>query len=291
MAHYVLVNFALRSTAIGYVLGLVLLPLFAIGAQSLEGGLAGFLNDIRQPAASAALLLTVEAALVTTIINGVFGTLSAWVLVRYDFPGRALLNALVDLPFAIPTLVAGLMIAALYGATSPLGARLQQGGIEVLYNFPGIILAMSFVTMPFTIRALQPVLMELEMDQEEAAYTLGAWPWTTFWRVTLPAILPGLLTGIFLTFVRALGEFGAVVIVAGNIPMKTQVAAVYVYGEIESYNPQGATSVSMAVLLLSFFALMLLERLSRPPGERLPIFPRFRREPMVQLSQNRACRS
>jgi sulfate transport system permease protein len=129
---------------------------------------------------------------------------------------------------------------------------------------------MLFVTMPFTIRALQPILMELDVDQEEAAYTLGASPWNTFWKVTVPSVLPGLLTGVFLTFVRALGEFGSVVIVAGNIPMKTQVAAVYVYGEIESYNPQGATSVSLAVLLLSFLVLVVLERLTRPPGERMP---------------------
>ena len=274
MTRHTLTALALRSTAIGYVLGLILLPLLSISIHSLEGGLGRFLDDIRQPAAASALILTLEAAFVSTVINAVFGTLSAWVLVRYDFPGRAFLNALVDLPFAIPTLVAGLMIAALYGATSPIGAWLQRGGIEVLYNFPGIILAMVFVTMPFTIRALQPVLMELERDQEEAAYTLGAGPWRTFCRVTVPSVLPGLLTGVFLTFVRALGEFGSIVIVAGNIPMKTQVAAVYVYGEIESYNPQGATSVSVVVLLISFLALMLLERLTRPPGERLPAFRR-----------------
>jgi len=267
---HALSGLALRSAAIGYVLCLVLIPLLAIGVQSLEHGAGKFLEDIRQPQAAAALVLTIKAALVTTIINAAFGTLSAWVLVRYTFPGRALLNALVDLPFAVPTLVAGLMIAALYGPTSPLGALLQRGGIEVLYNFPGITLAMLFVTMPFTIRALQPVLMELERDQEEAAYTLGATAWQAFRRVTIPAVLPGLLTGIFLTFVRALGEFGAVVIVAGNIPLKTQVAPVYVYGEIESYNAQGATSVSVVVLLVSFLALMLLERLTRPPGERLP---------------------
>ncbi len=274
MSRHSLARVALRSAAIGYVLCLVLLPLATISAHSMEGGFARFLEDVRQPAAASALILTVQAALVTTLINAAFGTLSAWVLVRYDFAGRAFLNALVDLPFAIPTLVAGLMIAALYGTTSPIGARLQQGGIEVLYNLPGIILAMLFVTMPFTIRALQPVLIELEKDQEEAAYTLGASPWKAFLRVTVPSVLPGLLTGIFLTFVRALGEFGSVVIVAGNIPMKTQVAAVYVYGEIESYNPRGATSVSVVVLLISFLALMLLERLTRPPGERLPIFIR-----------------
>jgi sulfate/thiosulfate transport system permease protein len=270
MSQHTVTKLALRSAAIGYVLCLILLPLTAIGFQSFEDGLTRFMDDIQQPQAKTALTLTIEAALVTTVINALFGTLSAWVLVRYDFPGRAFLNALVDLPFAVPTLVAGIMIAALYGATSPIGAWLNTGGIEVLYNVPGIVLAMLFVTMPFTIRSLQPVLMELEQDQEEAAYTLGATPWQAFWHVTVPSVLPGLLTGVFLTFVRALGEFGSVVIVAGNIPLKTQVAAVYVYGEIESYNPQGATSVSVVVLIVSFLALLLLERLTRPPGQRLP---------------------
>jgi sulfate transport system permease protein len=272
MTGHTLTRLALRSATVGYVLCLIVLPLAGIGWQSFADGWGRFIDDIRQLQAQAALVLTLQAALITTCVNAVFGTLSAWVLVRFDFPGRAFLNALVDLPFAIPTLVAGIMIAAVYGATSPLGAWLQRGGIEVLYNVPGIVLAMLFVTMPFTIRALQPVLMELEQDQEEAAYTLGATPWQAFWRVTVPSILPGLLTGVFLTFVRALGEFGSVVIVAGNIPLKTQVAAVYVYGEIESYNPQGATSVSVVVLLFCFLALMLLERLIRPPGERLPAF-------------------
>ena len=285
MTRRTLTSLALRSAAIGYVVALILVPLLAIGVQSFENGAAKFLEDIRQPQAAAALLLTIKAALVATMINAAFGTVSAWVLVRYEFPGRAFLNALVDLPFAVPTLVAGLMIATLYGSTSPLGALLQRGGIEVLYNFPGITLAMLFVTMPFTIRALQPVLMELERDQEEAAFTLGAGAWQAFRRVTIPAVLPGLLTGVFLTFVRALGEFGAVVIVAGNIPLKTQVAPVYVYGEIESYNPQGATSVSLIVLLVSFFALMLLERLTRPAGERLPaVFKRRRAAEPLQNS-------
>lgn len=277
MTQHRVVQLALRATAAGYVGALILLPLLVIGRQSLIGGPAQFWQDITQPQAAAAILLTLEAAAVTTAINALFGTVSAFVLVRYDFPGRWFLNALVDLPFAIPTLVAGLMIAALFGPTSGLGAWLQGRGIDVLYNFPGILLAMLFVTMPFTIRAVQPVLMELEREQEEAAYTLGAGAWTTFWKVTLPGLLPGLLTGVFLTFVRALGEFGSIVIVAGNIPMKTQVAPVYVYGEIESYNPRGATSVSVLILLLSFVALLILERLVRPPGERWPaVFRRVR---------------
>ena len=270
MTSHMLLSLALRSAAVGYVLLLIFLPLATLTQQSIASGWDRFIQDLSAPQAAAALWLTIETSAIATAINAVFGTLSALVLVRYEFPGRWLLNALVDLPFAIPTLVAGLMIAALYGPTSVLGTWLQQGGLTVLYNQPGIILAMLFVTMPFTIRSLQPVLMGLERDQEEAAFTLGASPWTTFWKVTVPSVLPGLLTGVFLTFVRALGEFGSIVIVAGNIPMKTQVASVYVYGEIESYNPQAATSVSVLILLISFLVLLLLERLTRRPGERLP---------------------
>ena len=270
MTAHLLLSLALRSAAVGYVLVLIFLPLAALAHQASAAGWDRFIQDLPAPQAAAALGLTVETAAIATAINALFGTLSALVLVRYEFPGRWLLNALVDLPFAIPTLVAGLMIAAIYGPTSLLGTWLQQGGMAVLYNQPGIILAMVFVTMPFTIRSLQPVLMGLERDQEEAAFTLGASPWITFWKVTVPSILPGLLTGVFLTFVRALGEFGSIVIVAGNIPMKTQVASVYVYGEIESYNPQAATSVSVLILLISFLVLLLLERLTRRPGERLP---------------------
>ncbi len=270
MNSHLLVRVALRSAAVGYVLLLIFLPLATLTQQSITSGWDRFIQDLSAPQAAAALWLTIETSAIATVINAIFGTLSALVLVRYEFPGRWLLNALVDLPFAIPTLVAGLMIAAIYGPTSVLGTWLQQGGLTVLYNQPGIILAMLFVTMPFTIRSLQPVLMGLERDQEEAAFTLGASPWTTFWKVTVPSVLPGLLTGVFLTFVRALGEFGSIVIVAGNIPMKTQVASVYVYGEIESYNPQAATSVSVLILLISFVVLLLLERLTRRPGERLP---------------------
>lgn len=275
-----LLQLALRSAAVGYVALLILFPLVAIAHQSFTGGIDHFIQDISTPQASSALILTLEAALITTIINAIFGTLSAIVLVRYEFPCRWFLNALVDLPFAIPTLVTGLMIAAIYGPTTILGTWLQQGGVSVLYDKPGIVLAMLFVTMPFTIRSLQPVLMELERDQEEAAFSLGASPWTTFWKVTVPSVLPGLLTGVFLTFVRALGEFGSIVIVAGNIPMKTQVASVYVYGEIESYNPQGATSVSVFILLISFLVLVLLERLTRQPGERLPRWFRWSKQPL-----------
>lgn len=269
MTSHALTVLALRAAAVGYVVCLILLPLIVLGRQAFLNGVEQFFDDIANPQARSALTLTIEIALIATAINALFGTLSAIVLVRYEFPGKGLLNSLVDLPFAIPTLVAGLMIAAVYGPTSFVGAWVEDSVTRVLYERPGIALAMVFVTMPFTIRALQPVLMELEPEQEEAAYTLGAGPWTAFWKVTVPSVLPGLLTGVFLTFVRALGEFGSIVIVAGNIPMKTQVASVYVYGEIESYNPRGATSVSIVVLVISFLSLLLLERMTRPPGERL----------------------
>lgn len=283
MTTHTLLQLALRSAAVGYVSLLILFPLAAIAHQSFIGGIDHFIEDISTPQASSALVLTLEAAFLTTVINALFGTLSAIVLVRYEFPGRWFLNALVDLPFAIPTLVTGLMIAAIYGPTTILGMWLQEGNITLLYAKPGIVLAMLFVTMPFTIRSLQPVLMELEREQEEAAFSLGASPWTTFWKVTVPSVLPGLLTGVFLTFVRALGEFGSIVIVAGNIPMKTQVASVYVYGEIESYNPQGATSVSVFILLISFLVLVLLERLTRPPGERMPRWFRWSKRPLPMI--------
>ena len=283
MTTHTLLQIALRSAAVGYVSLLILFPLAAIAHQSFIGGVDHFIEDISTPQASSALLLTLEAAFLTTVINAIFGTLSAIVLVRYEFPGRWFLNALVDLPFAIPTLVTGLMIAAIYGPTTILGMWLQEGNITLLYAKPGIILAMLFVTMPFTIRSLQPVLMELEREREEAAFSLGASPWTTFWKVTVPSVLPGLLTGVFLTFVRALGEFGSIVIVAGNIPMKTQVASVYVYGEIESYNPQGATSVSVFILVISFLVLVLLERLTQPPGERIPRWFRWSKRPLPTI--------
>ena len=283
MTTHTLLQLALRSAAVGYVSLLILFPLAAIAHQSFIGGINHFIEDISTPQASSALVLTLEAAFLTTIINAIFGTLSAIVLVRYEFAGRWFLNALVDLPFAIPTLVTGLMIAAIYGPTTILGMWLQEGNITLLYAKPGIVLAMLFVTMPFTIRSLQPVLMELEREQEEAAFSLGASPWATFWKVTVPSVLPGLLTGVFLTFVRALGEFGSIVIVAGNIPMKTQVASVYVYGEIESYNPQGATSVSVFILLISFLVLVLLERLTRPPGERMPRWFRWSKPPLPMI--------
>jgi len=168
------------------------------------------------------------------------------------------MNALIDLPFAMPTIVTGIMLVAVYGPRSMIGGFFQRFGYEIMFNKPGIILALLFVTFPFVVRAVQPVLIEMDKDMEEAARTLGASSVTIFLRVVIPSLLPSILTGAALSFSRALGEFGSIIMVAGNIPFKTQVASVYIYGEIESYNPQGALGLSVVLLLFSFVTLMVL---------------------------------
>lgn len=256
-------DLALRALALGYVGLFVLLPVVAIAVQSFADGPARLWESVRQPTALYSLRLTFLLALAMIAVNFVMGTLTAWVLVRYRFPGRGLLNALIDLPFAIPTNVTGLMLVVLYGPQSSIGRLLSAHGVEIIYAKPGIVLALLFVTMPFVVRAVQPVLMELDPEMEEAAATLGAQRWTVFRRVVFPSILPAVLTGTALAFSRALGEFGSVIMVAGNIPMRTQVAPVYIYGEVESYNPKGALGVSIVLLAGSFAVLIVLHLLQR----------------------------
>jgi len=267
-------RFALSSDALikaavfSYVGLLVILPILAISFQALGQGLGKIWDDVLQPQAWFSLRLTFLSAVAMAIVNAITGTAMAWVLVRHDFPGKPVVNSLIDLPFALPTNVTGLMLVVLYGPVSALGKFLKVRGIEIIYAQPGIILALLFVTFPFVVRSVQPVLMELEKDIEEAAATLGAGRFATFRRVVLPHLLPSILTGVALAFSRALGEFGSVVVVAGNIPMKTQVAPVFIYGEIESYNPRGALAVSLVLLLSSLIVLILLNLLQRWGRER-----------------------
>ncbi len=258
----------LRFTAVVYLGLIIALPLAAVFHKGLEGGLDAFWNELTEPSAWAALRLTVAAALAVTLINTVMGTLTAFVLVRYEFAGRVLLNGLVDVPFAIPTMVTGVMLVALYGPQRTVGAWLAGHGIQVIFATPGIILALLVVTYPFVVRAVQPVLMEAERQQEEAAWTLGASQWTTFRRIVFPWIRPAMLTGSLLSFARALGEFGSIVVVGGNIPMKTLTAPVYVYGQIESQNPRGASAVSVVLLLMSFALMLAVDRLQRVAGRK-----------------------
>ena len=256
-------RWGLRATAALYLGLMIVLPLAAIAQHGLADGLSAFLDDVTQPLAIEALGLTIGAAVIMTGVNAVMGTLTAYALVRYDFPGRALLDAIVDLPFAIPTLVTGVMLVALYGPQTGAGSWLTASGLPVIYAKPGIVLALLFVCYPFVIRTVQPVLHGAEMSQEEAAWTLGASGWTTFRRVVLPTIGPAILTGSMLGFARALGEFGSIIIVAGNIPGSTLTAPVYLYQQVEGDNTGAASAISIVLLGLSFTSMWAIERLQR----------------------------
>src|SRR5215207_1806814 len=255
-----------RALALTYLTVMLIIPLAVIFYDGLRGGLGGMVRAIVQPVAWNALLLSLWTAGVMAVINAVMGTLTAYVLVRYSFPGKRLLNGVIDIPFAIPTLVTGVMLVVLYGPQRTLGAWLEARGVQVIFATPGIILALLLVTYPFLIRAVQPVLSELDKAQEEAAYTIGASKWTTFRTIILPAITPAIITGSLLNFARALGEFGSIVVVAGNIPGKTLVSAVYVFGQVESYNQRGASAVSLVLLALSFSLMLVVERMQKRWG-------------------------
>jgi len=256
-------DITLRSISFVYIGFLIILPIIAVISGMFKGGLANLWKQITLPQALFSLKLTFICALAIVVINVITGTATAWVLVRYKFPLKNLINALVDIPFAIPTVVTGIMLVLLYGPRSSIGTFLNKQGIEVIYAKPGIILALAFVTFPFVVRAVQPVLMEMDKDMEEAARTLGASRFTIFRRVVLPTLLPAILTGTALSFSRALGEFGSVVIVAGNIPFKSQVSSVYIYGEIESANTQGALGTAMVLLVSSLLILIVLNVIQR----------------------------
>jgi sulfate transport system permease protein len=260
-----------RAGALSYLGLMVLLPLSALALESARPGPITFWKAITDPFAAHALWLTFSTAAVMMVLNAVTGTATAWVLVRHPFPGKGIVNALIDLPFAVPTVVTGLMLVALYGPSSVLGAFLSSNGWDVIYQKPGIVLALLFVTYPFVVRAVQPVLLEMDRAEEEAATTLGAGPLTTFRRVTLPTLWPAVLTGSGLSFSRALGEFGSVVMVAGNRPLETKTGPMYIFGEIESGNRHGAMAVSMVLLGCSLAMLVVLNRLQRRGGERVHV--------------------
>jgi sulfate transport system permease protein len=256
----------IRGATLSYLGVMVVLPMVALGVQAAEPGALAFWQAVTNPFAWHALKLTFATALIMVVISAVTGTATAWVLVRYEFPGKGLMNALIDLPFAVPTVVTGMMLVALYGPSSVLGAFLGRHGWDVIYQKPGIVLALLFVTYPFVVRSVQPVLLEMDRAEEEAAATLGADALTTFRRVTLPTLWPAILTGTALSFSRALGEFGSVVMVAGNRPLETRTGPMYIFGEIESGNRHGAVVVSVVLLSCSLGILIALNRLQRSRG-------------------------
>jgi len=235
---------------------IVLLPLAAVIVRSTDGGFDTFWNAVTSRQGIAALRFTLEVSLLSTLINAATGTLIAWILVRDEFRGKKVVNALIDLPFALPTIVAGLTLLALYGPTSPLG-------IDVAFTQFAVLLALLFVTLPFVIRAVQPVLIELDKEMEEAALSLGASNRTVFLRVILPNVVPAILSGSALAFARAVGEFGSIVLISGNIPFDTQVASMFIFKQIESDNPIGAAAISVVLLTLSLVILVGIRGLGR----------------------------
>jgi sulfate transport system permease protein len=244
-----------RSTWLGvglvmlYLSVIVLIPLAAVVWHAAELGPAALWRVVSAPDTRAALGLSLTASLAVAVVNVVLGTVVAWVLVRDEVPGKGVVNALIDLPFALPTIVAGLTLLALYGPKGPFGVNLA-------YTRGAVLLALLFVTLPFVVRSVQPVLMELERDAEEAASSLGAGGLTVFRRVILPSLVPAIVSGAGLSFARAIGEFGSVVLISGNIPFKTQVAPVRIFALVESGDSAGAAAVSVVLLLVSFAVLL-----------------------------------
>ena len=257
-------RWGVRAVALTYLTLMLLIPLAVVLQDGLRDGLVGLWQAVSQPVAWSALKLTLWTSAVMVVINTVMGTMTAYVLVRYEFPAKSLLNGVIDIPLAIPTLVTGVMLVILYGPQEAVGGWLERTlGWRVIFAPPGIILALLFVTFPFVVRAVQPVLLGLDRAVEDAAATLGAGPWTIFRRVTLPALALPLTSGALLSFARAIGEFGAIIIVAGNIPLYSQTAAVYVWGEVESENRLAASAVSVVMLAISFGMVMLVSLIQR----------------------------
>ena len=237
------------SFVVAFLTLVVVLPMAALVWESTENGTRGFWDVVTSPQSMAALKLSFGASLVIALVNGVVGTLIAWVLVRDDFRGKHVVNAIIDLPFALPTIVAGLVLLALYGPTSPVG-------VDVAFSRTAIVMALLFVTLPFVVRTVQPVLHELDNEMEEAARSLGANGFTIFRRIVLPNILPGILSGVALAFARAVGEIGSLVIISGSLPFRTEVASVYILSRIESGDRAGAAAIAVVLLVASFLVIL-----------------------------------
>jgi len=246
---------------LAYLGVLVLIPLSTVFVKSAGMGWAGFWEAATTARVMASYRVSFGAAFAAAAINVVFGFLVAWVLVRYSFPGRRLIDALVDLPFALPTAVAGIALTTLYAPAGLLGKPLAALGVKVAFTPLGIIVALTFIGLPFVVRTVQPVLQDLETEVEEAAASLGASRWQSFRRVVFPAIGPALLTGFALAFARAIGEYGSVVFIAGNMPMKTEIAPLLIMTKLEQFDYAGATAIAVVMLTLSFVLLLTINLL------------------------------
>ncbi|MCH7389298.1 MULTISPECIES: sulfate ABC transporter permease subunit CysT [Acinetobacter] len=243
---------------LAYVSLIVLIPLSAVFIKSLGIGWDGLWEILTSERILKSLQLSFSAALIAALVNVVFGLLLAWCLVRYNFPGKRIVDALVDLPFALPTAVAGIALTSLYAPTGWIGQYLSPLGIEVAYTPIGITLALIFIGLPFVVRTVQPVLSDIETELEEAASALGANRWQTITKIILPILFPALLTGFALAFARGVGEYGSVIFIAGNQPYKTEIAPLMIISRLEEYDYAGATTIAVVMLILSFGILFLI---------------------------------
>ena len=270
----VLPGFGLTMGISWLYLGLiVLLPLSGLFLKTFNLTWAQFWETVASPRVLAAYRLSFGAAFLAALLNAVFGLLVAWVLVRYRFPGKSLVDALVDLPFALPTAVAGLTLTTLYSRNGWYGQYIEALGIKVAFTPLGIVVALTFIGLPFVVRTVQPVLEDIDVDVEEAAATLGSTPWQVFTRVLFPSVLPALISGFTLSFARAIGEYGSVVFISGNMPMKTEIAPLLIVTRLEQYDYAGATAIAAVLLTTSFSLLLAVNLIQRWTQRRFETRP------------------
>jgi len=244
-----------------YLALIVLIPLSAVFLKTFTMTWDAFWNAVTTARVMASYRLTFGASLIGALLNVLFGGIVAWVLVRYKFPGKRFIDALVDLPFALPTAVAGITLTSLYSANGWIGQYLEKAGIKVAFTPLGVVVALTFIGLPFVVRTVQPVLEDAERELEEAAASLGATPWQTFWRVILPNLVPALLTGFALAFARATGEYGSVIFIAGNMPMVSEITPLFIITKLEQYDYAGATAIAVVMLIASFALLLTINLL------------------------------
>ena len=260
--HSILPGFGLAmGFTVFYLSLIVLIPLGATFLKTFAGGWNHFWEAVSGARAVASYRLTIGASLIAATVNAVLGLLTAWVLVRYNFPGKRIVDALVDLPFALPTAVAGITLTAMFAPNGWVGSWLEPLGIKVAFTWLGVVVALTFIGLPFVVRTVQPVLQELDAEFEEAAATLGAGRWQVLKRVVFPEVFPALLTGFALAFARAVGEYGSVIFISGNMPMKTEITPLLIVTKLSQYDYTGATALAVAMLLMSFALLFLINLL------------------------------
>ena len=251
-----------------YLSIIVIIPLIALFTEAFSLGWEAFINATTEARVVASYKLTFVTSLIAALVNTFFGLIVAWCLVRYEFFGKRIFDAIVDLPFALPTAVSGIALTTLYSSQGWFGQYLEPLGIKVVFTPIGITIALIFIGLPFVVRTIQPALEEIQIEQEEASASLGASRWQTFYKVILPTIFPALLTGFALSFARALGEYGSVVFISGNMPMKTEISTLLIVTKLEQYDITGATAIAVVMLVISFVMLLLINMLQRWSSRR-----------------------